>query len=76
MLLREALQPLGDTCYLDALEVALAAQVKHLVRFSHDPMDDDDIVDAKVAQCRRVAGERGVDMTITGAPEGLDLPFR
>ncbi len=66
----------GHTCYLDALEVALAADVKHLALFSHDPMHDDDAVDAKVNHCRRVAAERGSAMAITGAAEGLDLTFR
>ena len=66
----------GHTCYLDALEVGLAAEVKHLALFSHDPMHDDDAVDAKVAHCRRVAAERDSSMTITGAAEGLDLTFR
>ena len=66
----------GHTCYVDTLEVALEAGVKQLALFSHDPMHDDDMVDAKVEHCRRLARERGSDLVVSGAAEGLDLLFR
>ena len=59
----------GHTCYTDAVEIALQAGVRHLVLFSHDPMHSDDMVDAKLAHCRRIVEERGSDMRVTAASE-------
>jgi len=63
----------GHSSYLDSVELAIEAQVKHLVLFSHDPMHDDDKVDAKLAHCRAILAERGVDMAVTAAAEGVPL---
>jgi CheY-like chemotaxis protein len=66
----------GHTCYLDSLDVAIEAGARRVALFSHDPMHDDDAVDAKIAHCREVVAERGADLEVIGAAEGLDVVLR
>jgi CheY-like chemotaxis protein/phosphoribosyl 1,2-cyclic phosphodiesterase len=54
-------------------DVALAAGVRHLVLFHHDPDHDDDRVDALVERCRLRVAERGGNLLITAAAEGTEL---
>jgi ribonuclease BN (tRNA processing enzyme) len=57
-----------------ALEIALAAKVKQLVLFHHDPNHPDKVVDAEVKAIR--AGLRkvkGAQLTINPAYEGLEI---
>ncbi len=63
----------GHTCYVDALDVAIDAQVKRLALFSHDPMHDDDAVDAKLAHCQALAAERDASLEILAATEGHNV---
>jgi CheY-like chemotaxis protein len=54
-----------------AVDVALAAGVKQLALFHHDPTHDDDTLDRLVEVCRRrVAACRG-DLAVFAAAEGL-----
>ncbi len=63
----------GHTCYLDTVELAIAAKVKRLVLFSHDPAHDDATVDAKLAACRALMLERGADIEVLAAAEGAPM---
>jgi CheY-like chemotaxis protein/phosphoribosyl 1,2-cyclic phosphodiesterase len=66
----------GHTCYTDAIEIALAANARRVVLFSHDPMHDDDTVDLKLSHCKRLALERKSDLQVHAAIEGetIELP--
>ncbi len=66
----------GHSACTDALEVALEANVKEFVLFSHDPMQNDEQVDAKVEACRALAAERGADLVVTGAAEGQTISLQ
>jgi CheY-like chemotaxis protein/phosphoribosyl 1,2-cyclic phosphodiesterase len=54
-------------------DVALAAGVRHLVLFHHDPDHDDDRIDALVERCRQRVAERGGSLRVTAAAEGQEL---
>jgi CheY-like chemotaxis protein/phosphoribosyl 1,2-cyclic phosphodiesterase len=58
-----------------AVDFAIAAGVKRLALFHHDPMRDDAAVDALVAVCRTRARDRGGALEVFAAAEGqaLDL---
>jgi len=61
----------GHSCYLDTVEVAMAARARRLALFSHDPMHDDESVDRKLAHCRQVVAERGSALEVIASMEGL-----
>ena len=63
----------GHGSCLDAAGVALEAGAKRFALFSHDPMQNDDAVDAKVEMCRELVLERGADMEVVGAAEGQTI---
>lgn len=63
----------GHTCYEDAVELAVQAQVGTLALFSHDPMHDDDAVDEKVATCRAMLDRRASAIEVIGATEGASV---
>lgn len=63
----------GHTNYVDTVELALEAQVKHLVLFSHDPMHDDAKIDAKLAHCQQIVRDRGATMQVSAAAEGVPI---
>ena len=60
----------GHSSCTDAVAVAIEAGAKRLVLFSHDPMQNDDAVDAKLVRCRELAAERGSSLEIVAAVEG------
>lgn len=53
-----------------ATDFALAADVKRLALFHHDPSRNDDAVDALVAACRQRIAARGGEMRVFAAAEG------
>lgn len=55
----------------DSVQLALAAHVKQLVLFHHDPAHDDDQIDAMVADGRRLA--RSTPLTVTAAAENSSI---
>ncbi len=63
----------GHTCYLDAIDIGIAAGARRVALFSHDPMHDDDAVDRKIAHCKEVVQERGADIEVIGAIEGAHV---
>lgn len=59
----------GHSTYSEAIRVAAAANVKCLYLFHHDPIHDDDYLDARLEECRAVAA--GIDgLTVMMAREG------
>jgi phosphoribosyl 1,2-cyclic phosphodiesterase/CheY-like chemotaxis protein len=59
-----------------AVEVALAGGVKHLVLFHHDVVRTDQQVAALEAYARDIARQRGSDLRVTAAAEGLELEVK
>src|SRR5436309_3448338 len=59
-----------------AVDVALAAQVKRLALFHHDPLRDDAAVDRLIDICRQRVEARGGTLDVFAASEGqvIDLP--
>ena len=57
------------------VDLAVAAGVRSLALFHHDPMQTDDAVDEKVRVGRERALGRGSTLTVFGAREGLELKF-
>ena len=63
----------GHSSYRDAVEFAIAAAVETLVLFHHDPDRTDDDLDEQVSLCRAMVAERGGDVRIVAAAEGMEL---
>jgi CheY-like chemotaxis protein/phosphoribosyl 1,2-cyclic phosphodiesterase len=63
----------GHTCYEDAVAVALAGKARRVVLFSHDPMHDDEMVDAKLARCQAIAAAAGSSLEVLAAVEGSTI---
>jgi phosphoribosyl 1,2-cyclic phosphodiesterase len=55
------------------VDLAVAAEVKQLAIFHHDPLQSDKDVDRKVELCRERAARHGSKLTVFGAREGLEL---
>jgi len=56
-----------------ATEVAMAAGVKHLALFHHDPLHDDDEIARMEAVAKRLVKERGSTLEVLAAAGGLTL---
>lgn len=65
----------GHSTYADAVELALAAGVRHLVLFHHDPSRTDAELRIIEAKAQELARRRGNSLLVTAAREGevLDL---
>lgn len=63
----------GHSSTLHVLERAIAAKVKRLVLFHHDPMHSDDFLDKHLAEVRAQAEARGAQFDITMAREGEEI---
>ncbi len=63
----------GHSTYEDAVELALAAEVEHLVLFHHKPERSDDAVDENLAHCQAFVASRGSSLRISAASEGMEL---
>jgi ribonuclease BN (tRNA processing enzyme) len=66
----------GHGCVDDAVEVAVAAGVRRLIMFHHDPEHDDARIDAMLEHARRLCGDRGARLVVDAAFEGLTVPLR
>jgi phosphoribosyl 1,2-cyclic phosphodiesterase len=55
------------------VDLAVGAGVKQLAVYHHDPMQSDELVDAKVETCRQRAERLGGKLEIFGAREGFEL---
>lgn len=56
----------GHSCYTDALDLALAAGVRHLGLYHHNQDREDAAQDAIVAHCRDLIRERGSSLRCSG----------
>ena len=63
----------GHSTYDDALALAIEAGVEKLVMFHHKPERSDDELDKRVEACREIVKERGVQLEIEAAAEGMTL---
>ena len=63
----------GHSYYLDALNLAIKANVKTFILIHHNQDRTDDEIDAMVADCKRVAKEQNSSVDIQAAFEGMIL---
>src|SRR3990170_3753354 len=63
----------GHSTYDDALALAIESEVETLVLFHHKPERSDEELDARVEACRKIVKERGVQLEIEAAAEGMTL---
>ena len=61
----------GHSCYIDTVNSAIDADVKHLFLFSYDPNYDDEQVDELHARTRRVVEERQAGTVCHKTCEGM-----
>ncbi|MBI5802163.1 MAG: response regulator [Verrucomicrobia bacterium] len=65
----------GHSCYEDSVATALAAGVRQLCLFHHDPLHDDARISRIVAHARDLVSSHGSSMTVEAAREGLEIPL-
>ena len=65
----------GHSCWEDDVQLAIAAGVKRLVLFHHDPSHDDARLEAKAAGARKLAGASGSSLVVECAKEGASISF-
>ncbi len=70
----EQVEDYGHSRLEDAIEIAQAADVEHLVIFHHAPTRTDDELDAIVARFRAMLAEQRSRLQLTAAAEGMELP--
>ncbi len=63
----------GHSTHLEAVTLALAADVRTLVLFHHDPQRADDALDRCVAECREQVRRAGASLEVVAAAEGLTV---
>jgi phosphoribosyl 1,2-cyclic phosphodiesterase len=63
----------GHSDYAAAVNLALEARVKRFIFFHHNPSRKDHQVDSLRARCEEHAKERGADLPIEAAREGVEL---
>lgn len=63
----------GHSCIDDTVQLALQAQVKHLILFHHDPTHDDATIDRMVEHARQIVARAGGTLRIDAAAEGLEI---
>ena len=65
----------GHSCYEDTVATALAAGVRHLFLFHHDPAHDDAHISRMVGHARELVTARRSPLTVEAAREGLTVPL-
>ena len=63
----------GHSCVEDSVVFALEAKVKRLFLFHHDPEHNDEKVSRLVARARQLVAEKGSDLIVEAAREGLEI---
>jgi ribonuclease BN (tRNA processing enzyme) len=63
----------GHSTHLEAVALALAADVRTLVLFHHDPQRADDELDRCLAECREQVRRAGASLEVVAASEGLTV---
>jgi len=65
----------GHSPYSYPVNLAVEGGVQQLILFHHDPLHNDDKVDAILAAARKLALDKGSSLEILAAREGLTLEF-
>ena len=65
----------GHGCLDEVVALALAAEVKHLFLFHHDPGHDDAKIGEMVALARQMVSDRKGALLVDAAREGLVVPL-
>jgi len=63
----------GHSCYIDAVNFAIDAEVKALYLYHHDPTYDDAQIEAIHRECEQLAAQRGSKLEIQVAREGEQI---
>jgi phosphoribosyl 1,2-cyclic phosphodiesterase/FixJ family two-component response regulator len=63
----------GHSCVEDSVMFAIEANVKRLFLFHHDPDHNDEKISRLVASGREVVAEKGSDLIVEAAREGLEI---
>lgn len=63
----------GHSTFREATELAITAGVETLVLFHHEPRRTDDELDRRVAECQALVKEKGSNVQVLAAAEGLTL---
>ena len=63
----------GHSSYRDAIDFAIAAEVRTLVLFHHDPERTDAALDAQLLMCREMVRERNGKVEVVAAAEGMEI---
>ena len=63
----------GHSTYREAAELAIEAGARTLVLFHHEPRRTDDELDLRTEECRAIARDRGAQLRVVAAAEGLTL---
>ena len=65
----------GHSYYLQALDLAIQAEVKAFGLFHHNQDRDDDAVDQMVEDCRKVVRDKGVTMEVYALTQSQEITF-
>jgi len=63
----------GHSTFADAVEIGVAAGVKKLGLFHHDPDRSDEDMDARVEECRKLIKKMKSGVECFGAAEGMEI---
>ncbi len=63
----------GHSCVDDSVAFAIAAEVKRLFLFHHDPDHNDERISRLVARGRELVAEKGSNLIVEAAREGLEV---
>ena len=63
----------GHSTFDDALALAIESGVEQLVLFHHKPERSDEELDQRVEACREIVKQRGVQLEVEAAAEGMTL---
>lgn len=63
----------GHSTHLEAVDLALAAGVRQLVLFHHDPERSDAALEVCLAECREQVRRAGASLEVVAAAEGLTV---
>jgi phosphoribosyl 1,2-cyclic phosphodiesterase len=64
----------GHSAFEDTVELAGESGVEHLILFHHDPLRTDAQINQMVLDARAIVAERGWNMRVDAAREGMEIP--
>ena len=63
----------GHSCYIDVINMAIAANVKNLYLFSHDPNNDDKVIKNIQKECQKIIENKNSSLKCFIAEESLEI---